>query len=163
MTPLERIQTLAATAVSSHVPPTPPGCGEMANMLGEFGRAAMSDSQSTIGNNNRSLRRNRFSFNGRKPSFSWLSSTSSINSSAPVKGTRLVNQTGPTLQRGAGRRVTHSAGLCAAVSRGSLRSPAILLENQCARRESEKRERHPGTLLIKVSFRSGSPRRVSFH
>jgi hypothetical protein len=32
------------------------------------------------------LRRNRFSFNGRKPSFSWLSSTSSINSTAPVKG-----------------------------------------------------------------------------
>lgn len=86
MTPLERIQTLAATG---NPPPTPPGCAELANMLGDLGRVAMSDSQTSIGNsnnNNRSLRRNRFSFNGRKPSFSWLSSTSSINSTAPVKG-----------------------------------------------------------------------------
>jgi hypothetical protein len=93
MTPLERIQTLAA---AGNPPPTPPcgggGAGELANILGELGRVAMSDSQTSIGgthNNNsvnRSLRRNRFSFNGRKPSFSWLSSTSSINSTAPVKG-----------------------------------------------------------------------------
>lgn len=34
----------------------------------------------------RPMRRNRFSFTGRKPSFSWLSSTSSINSTTPVKG-----------------------------------------------------------------------------
>lgn len=88
MTPLERIQTLAA---AGNPPPTPPGCAELANMLGELGRVAMSDSQTSIGNNNnnRSLRRNRFSFNGRKPSFSWLSSTSSINSTAPVKGDSL--------------------------------------------------------------------------
>ena len=94
MTPLERIQTLAATAAGpSHVPPTPPGYGESSTMLaGDFGggRSAISDSQSTIGNNSRSLRRNRFSFNGRKPSFSWLSSTSSINSTAPVKGIHLL-------------------------------------------------------------------------
>lgn len=91
MTPLERIQTLAA---AGNPPPTPPpGCSaELANILGELGRVAMSDSQTSIGgghnnnNVNRSLRRNRFSFNGRKPSFSWLSSTSSINSTAPVKG-----------------------------------------------------------------------------
>lgn len=93
MTPLERIQTLAA---AGNPPPTPPcgggGAGELANILGELGRVAMSDSQTSIGgthnnnNVNRSLRRNRFSFNGRKPSFSWLSSTSSINSTAPVKG-----------------------------------------------------------------------------
>lgn len=90
MTPLERIQTLAA---AGNPPPTPPGCAELANMLGELGRVAMSDSQTSIGNNNnnnRSLRRNRFSFNGRKPSFSWLSSTSSINSTAPVKGDSLL-------------------------------------------------------------------------
>ncbi|XP_057372606.1 G-protein coupled receptor 161-like [Daphnia carinata] len=90
MTPLERIQTLAA---AGNPPPTPPGCAELANMLGELGRVAMSDSQTSIGNNNnnnRSLRRNRFSFNGRKPSFSWLSSTSSINSTAPVKGMRTI-------------------------------------------------------------------------
>jgi hypothetical protein len=89
MTPLERIQTLAA---AGNPPPTPPCSAELANILGELGRVAMSDSQTSIGgghnnnNVNRSLRRNRFSFNGRKPSFSWLSSTSSINSTAPVKG-----------------------------------------------------------------------------
>lgn len=95
MTPLERIQTLAA---AGNPPPTPPpGCSaELANILGELGRVAMSDSQTSIGgghnnnNVNRSLRRNRFSFNGRKPSFSWLSSTSSINSTAPVKGMRTI-------------------------------------------------------------------------
>jgi len=95
MTPLERIRTLTATTTSSAAAATSGiGTAELASMLGELTdpaarSSAISDSLMSIGNNinnNRSLRRQRFSFNGRKPSFSWLSSTSSINSTAPVKG-----------------------------------------------------------------------------
>ena len=52
MTPLERIQTLAA---AGNPPPTPPCSADLANILGELGRVAMSDSQTSIGgghNNN---------------------------------------------------------------------------------------------------------------
>ena len=49
--------------------------------------ATVSDSQTSIGKSNlAAMKRNRYSFNGRKPSFSWLSSTSSINSTTPIKG-----------------------------------------------------------------------------
>jgi len=87
MTPLERTRSLPV--------PSPTPCELNASTVSQLGhgydthgrQVIKSESQMSIG---RSLRRNRFSFNGRKPSFSWLSSTSSINSTTPVKGMRTI-------------------------------------------------------------------------
>ena len=97
MTPLERIRALAAVDAAAAAGSTASG-GATGTGSDLGSHVAISDSLTSIGlnnnptsigmnnNNNRSLRRNRFSISGRKPSFSWLSSTSSINSTAPVKG-----------------------------------------------------------------------------
>lgn len=103
MTPLERIRTLAAVdSAASVVTVSASGTGgsERGISGSQTSIVAINNNnnnnhhhhhplphlQHGIINSNRSLRRSRFSFNGRKPSFSWLSSTSSINSTAPVKG-----------------------------------------------------------------------------
>ena len=90
MTPLERIHTLSTDFGATPTPLATPGLAE-AGDLGAGGatvcaRVTTSESQTSIG---KSLHRNRFSFSGRKPSFSWLSSTSSINSTTPTKGKKI--------------------------------------------------------------------------